>query len=106
MSKIADLIAKHCSDGVPFNELGDLVEILDNMRKPVSKEKRIAGAYPYYGANGIQDWVSEYIFDGTYLLLGEDGSVINTDKTPVLNWVSGKFWVNNHTAWGGHSRSL
>lgn len=52
--------------------------------------------YPYYGANGIQDYVDGYIFDGTYLLVGEDGSVIKENGTPIINWASGKIWVNNH----------
>ena len=67
-----------------------------NLRKPVAKDKRNKGDYPYYGANGIQDYVDDYIFDGTFLLFGEDGSVINADKSPVLHWATGKIWVNNH----------
>ncbi|EHJ4416359.1 restriction endonuclease subunit S [Campylobacter upsaliensis] len=81
---------------VPYVTLGEACEILDNLRKPITKSKRTQGIYPYYGANGIQDYVNEYIFDGDFLLMGEDGSVINKDNSPVLNWVSGKFWVNNH----------
>ncbi|TKC01409.1 restriction endonuclease subunit S [Pedobacter cryotolerans] len=96
MGKIDDLIAKYCPEGVEYKDLGDIVQILDNKRKPISKGNRIAGKYPYYGANGIQDYVEGYIFDGTFLLLGEDGSVINKDGSPVLNWASGKIWVNNH----------
>ncbi|MDR1926758.1 MAG: restriction endonuclease subunit S [Endomicrobium sp.] len=94
--RINKLITERCFNGVEFRELGAVCDILDNLRKPVSKEKRNSGKYPYYGANGIQDYVEDYIFDGTYLLLGEDGSVINADKTPILNWVVGKIWVNNH----------
>ena len=81
---------------VEWKKLGDVCEILDSQRKPISKSKRVFGCYPYYGANGIQDYVDGYIFDGTYLLVGEDGSVINKDNSPVLHWVSGQFWVNNH----------
>ncbi|EPH6190466.1 restriction endonuclease subunit S [Campylobacter upsaliensis] len=81
---------------VPYVRLGEACEILDNLRKPITKSKRTQGIYPYYGANGIQDYVNEYIFDGDFLLMGEDGSIINKDNSPVLNWVSGKFWVNNH----------
>jgi type I restriction enzyme S subunit len=81
---------------VEYRKLGDCARILDSQRKPVTKGKRTNGVYPYYGANGIQDYVADYIFDGDYLLIGEDGSVINPDKSPVLNWASGKFWVNNH----------
>lgn len=81
---------------VEWKKLGEVCEILDSKRKPVSKGDRSQGEYPYYGANGIQDYVDDYIFDGTFLLLGEDGSVINKDKSPVLHWATGKIWVNNH----------
>lgn len=81
---------------VEWKTLGEVVEILDSKRKPISKSQRISGKYPYYGANGIQDYVNDFIFDGTFILLGEDGSVINEDGSPVLNWATGKIWVNNH----------
>ncbi len=83
-------------NGVEYKELSELCDIMDSYRKPITKEKRISGIYPYYGANGIQDYIDSYIFDGTYILMGEDGSVINKDNTPVLNWATGKIWVNNH----------
>ena len=85
-----------CGDKVEWKNIDEIVNILDNLRKPVSKDKRTKGNYPYYGANGIQDYVDNYIFDGTFILMGEDGSVINKDNSPVLNWASGKIWVNNH----------
>lgn len=69
---------------------------LDNKRKPVTRANRTKGAFPYYGANGIQDFVDEFLLDGTFLLLGEDGSVVTQDGSPVVNWASGKIWVNNH----------
>ena len=77
-------------------KLGEVITIYDSLRKPVAKHKRVKGIYPYYGANGIQDYVDKYIFDGLYILIGEDGSVINKDNSPVVNIASGKFWVNNH----------
>lgn len=77
-------------------KLGDITSNRDNKRQPVTKTDRIKGTYPYYGANGIQDYVDDYIFDGNYLLVGEDGSVLTSSNTPIINWVSGKFWVNNH----------
>lgn len=52
--------------------------------------------YPYYGAATLMDYVDSYLFDGIYLLLGEDGTVITPDNYPVLQYVWGKFWVNNH----------
>ena len=81
---------------VPRKLLGDLVRNLDSQRRPVTRSDRSEGLYPYYGANGIQDYVEDYIFDGTFLLVGEDGSVMEKDRSPILNWVSGKIWVNNH----------
>lgn len=96
MSRIDDLVTKLCPDGVEFKPLGEIVLILDNLRKPISKEKREPGEIPYYGANGILGYVKDHIFDGTYLLVGEDGSVINKDGSPVVNWAVGKIWVNNH----------
>ena len=96
MSKLEELLKKHCPDGVEYKNFDEVVSILDNLRKPVSKDKRIKGNYPYYGANGIQDYVDNYLFDGTFILMGEDGSVINKNNSPVLNWASGKIWVNNH----------
>ena len=70
--------------------------MLDKKRKPITKAAREAGEYPYYGANGIQDYVANYIFDGTFVLVGEDGSVITKSGTPVVTWAEGKIWVNNH----------
>ena len=96
MSRLDELIKKYCPNGTEYKRIEELCDILDSKRKPVSKEKRIKGKYPYYGANGIQDYINDYLFDGTFLLIGEDGSVINKDKSPVLNWVTGKIWVNNH----------
>lgn len=96
MSKLEELIEELCPEGVEYRNLGDICNILDSQRKPVTKKDRSEGEYPYYGANGIQDYVREYIFDGTFLLVGEDGSVINKDKSPVLSWAVGKIWVNNH----------
>ena len=96
MSRLDDLIAEYCPDGVEYKRLELCCNILDNKRKPVTKAAREAGEYPYYGANGIQDYVSDYIFDGTYVLVGEDGSVVTPNGNPVVNWAQGKIWVNNH----------
>ena len=52
--------------------------------------------FPYYGATSLMDYVDNYIFDGTYLLLGEDGTVVDDLGYPILQYVHGKFWVNNH----------
>ena len=89
-------------DGVPegwhIGTLGEIVEYHDKKRKPLSSLERenFQGKYRYFGAAGVLDHVQDYLFDGTYLLLGEDGTVINNDGSPVLQYVNGKFWVNNH----------
>ena len=86
-------------DGKPAEtkKLGEIVDILDSKRKPVKRGSRVSGKYPYYGANGVQDYINDYLFDGEFLLVGEDGSVITDKGTPILNWANGKIWVNNHT---------
>jgi len=84
------------SESAPKVQLGEVVEVLDNLRRPVSRDKREAGEFPYYGANGVQGYVKDFIFDGSFILMGEDGSVINNDRSPILHWVEGKIWVNNH----------
>ncbi len=96
MSKLEELIQQYCPDGVEWKPLAECCNILDGKRKPITKGARQSGPYPYYGANGIQDWVADYIFDGTYVLIGEDGSVITPNGTPIVNWAHGKIWVNNH----------
>ncbi len=96
MNHIERLLQTLAPKGVEFRKLGEVCEILDNRRIPIAKNKRNPGIYPYYGANGIQDYIDSYIFDGDFVLVGEDGSVINKDNTPVVNWASGKIWVNNH----------
>ncbi len=81
--------------------LGDVIEIFDSKRIPLSKmerEKMKEGKlYPYYGAASIMDYVNDYLFDGEYILLGEDGTVLTDEGYPVLQYATGKFWVNNHT---------
>lgn len=78
--------------------LKDGIEIFDSMRIPLNKRQRAErqGPYPYYGATGVMDHVDDYLFDGIYVLSGEDGSVADDDGHPVVQYVWGKFWVNNH----------
>ncbi len=76
--------------------LGDVCEILDNQRVPVTASERKPGPYPYYGANGVQDYVSDYIFDDELILLAEDGGNFGSKEKPIAYRVSGKCWVNNH----------
>jgi type I restriction enzyme S subunit len=84
-----------------FGILGDVIEIFDGQRIPLSKmerdKKKEGVLYPYYGAAQIMDYINDYIFDGEYILLGEDGTVRTDDGYPVLQYATGKFWVNNHT---------
>ena len=78
--------------------LGEVIELYDHKRIPLNTRQRSErqGDFPYYGAAGIIDSVDDYIFDGKYLLIAEDGSVITKNGKPVLNLVNGKFWVSNH----------
>ncbi|TAN35166.1 restriction endonuclease subunit S [Patescibacteria group bacterium] len=75
--------------------LGDLCDVLDNQRKPITKRDRVPGDIPYYGANGIQDYVDGFIFDEPLVLVGEDGAKWGAEERTAFA-VSGKCWVNNH----------
>ncbi len=81
---------------IEWTTLDKISENCDRQRKPVTKGNRVAGQYPYYGASGIVDYVDEYIFDGDYLLVSEDGANLLARSTPIAFSVSGKNWVNNH----------
>lgn len=78
--------------------LADLVQNFDSKRIPLSSRERQSrqGPYPYYGATSVMDYVDDYIFDGVHVLLGEDGSVVDERGRPILQYVWGKIWVNNH----------
>ena len=76
--------------------LEDCCEILDSQRVPITASDRKEGPYPYYGANGIQDYVADYIFDDELVLLAEDGGNFGSKERPIAYRVSGKCWVNNH----------
>lgn len=93
----ADYLAKrYAPDGVDYVRLGDVAVNFDRLRKPVSAKDRKPGHFPYYGANGVQDWVDDFILEGEFVLVGEDGSVMRKDGTPFVHWATGKIWVNNH----------
>ena len=85
-------------EGWEKKKVGDFVTFYDKQRKPLSSMQRMnmEKIYPYYGAASLMDYVDNYLFDGIYLLFGEDGTVITPDNHPVLQYVWGKFWVNNH----------
>ena len=74
----------------------EVCDLLHSKRVPVTSNKRIHGPYPYYGANGIQDYVNDYIFDDDLVLLAEDGGNFGSKDKPIAYRVSGKCWVNNH----------
>jgi type I restriction enzyme S subunit len=78
--------------------LSEFVNCFDNKRIPLSSQERALrkGDYPYYGAASLMDYIDDYLFDGVYVLMGEDGSVTDTKGYPILQYVFGQFWVNNH----------
>ena len=85
-------------EGWGVGRLGDLIEIHDSKRIPLNSRQRAKrqGPYPYYGAAGIMDYVDDFLFDGVHVLIGEDGSVVDADGYPVVQYIWGQFWVNNH----------
>ena len=83
-------------DSIKTVVLEEIAENCDSLRKPVTSGNRKAGEYSYYGASGIVDYVSDYIFDGDYLLVSEDGANLLARSTPIAFSISGKNWVNNH----------
>lgn len=78
--------------------VGDIIQLHDSKRVPLSGAERdkMAKIYPYYGATSRMDYVDDYLFDGIFLLLGEDGTVVDSLGYPILQYVYGQFWVNNH----------
>lgn len=84
--------------GWMYCSLKEVCSIFDSKRVPLSGAERAKrrGPYPYYGAAALMDYVDEYLFDGIYLLTGEDGSVADEQGFPITQYVWGKFWVNNH----------
>ena len=85
-------------EGWKIGGLFDIAEIFDKKRKPLSGNVRekMDKIYPYYGATSCMDYVDDYIFDGIYTLIGEDGSVVKENGLPYMQYVWGKMWVNNH----------
>ena len=91
-------LKREIPDGWGVEKLGDITICHDSKRVPLSSNDRelVKGEIPYYGATGIMDYVNDYIFDGDYVLMAEDGSVMTEKGTPILQRISGKNWVNNH----------
>ncbi|MBK1873008.1 restriction endonuclease subunit S [Marinobacter sp. 1-3A] len=82
----------------PSMKISNVAVYRNNKRIPLKSLDRAKrqGIYPYYGASGVVDYIDDYIFDGTYLLISEDGENLRSRKTPVAFKAHGKFWVNNH----------
>jgi type I restriction enzyme S subunit len=85
-------------DSWNLGTVSEIIELHDSKRIPLSSRERadLNKIYPYYGATSVMDYVDRYLFDGIYLLLGEDGTVVDDKGYPILQYVEGKFWVNNH----------
>lgn len=78
--------------------LGEISNNFDNVRVPLSvtEREKLVKKYRYYGAQGVIDYVDDYLFDGEYILVAEDGENLKSQKNNICNFVTGKFWVNNH----------
>jgi len=96
--KLNEELKRDIPSGWVDGKLKDLIEIHDSKRIPLSNQQREKrkGQYPYYGATEIMDYIDGFIFDGTYVLMAEDGSVMDKNGNPVLQYIWGKSWVNNH----------
>lgn len=96
---VENIDKENLPEGWKMGTLGEIATCLDYKRKPLSEDERkpIKGVYPYYGAMSVVDHINQYIFDGIYLLFSEDGAnVIDENGHPALQYLWGKFWVNNH----------
>lgn len=91
-------LKREIPEGWGVEMMGDITICHDSKRVPLSSNDRelVKGEIPYYGATGIMDYVNDYIFDGDYVLMAEDGSIMTEKGTPILQRISGKNWVNNH----------
>ncbi len=84
--------------GWDVTAIGKIADNFDSQRVPLSQNQRanIQGTIPYYGATGIMDYINDYIFDGQYVLIAEDGSVMDDSGHPIVQMIWDKTWVNNH----------
>lgn len=90
-----DQLIRDCSS-IRWIPLSEISENCDKSRKPIKKEKRIAGKTPYYGASGVVDYVDGFTHEGDYLLLSEDGANLLARSMPIAYQISGRNWINNH----------
>jgi type I restriction enzyme S subunit len=95
---VDDIDPENLPEGWKLGTLNEIIRNYDSKRVPLSNMQRAKrkGIYPYYGATSIMDYVDDYLFDGDYILVAEDGSVQDNEGFPILQRVFGKFWVNNH----------
>lgn len=93
-----EVLKREIPEGWAVSILDNIISIYDSKRVPLSSKQRakMQGNIPYYGATSVMDYVSDYIFDGEYVLLAEDGSVMDENGFPILQFIEGKAWVNNH----------
>ncbi len=93
-----ETLKREIPNGWSNDILDNLLTLEDNQRIPLSSQARASrkGIFPYYGATGIMDYINDYIFDGDYLLLAEDGSTSDKYGHPIVQYIWGKTWVNNH----------
>jgi type I restriction enzyme S subunit len=91
-------LKREIPEGWEVKELKAILDIFDSVRIPLSSQEREnrKGIYPYYGATSIMDYIDDYLFDGDYILLAEDGSVMDSEGFPIMQYIWGKTWVNNH----------
>lgn len=92
------IVAAACATGARRLPVGEAAAFENRQRIPLSANERAAmpGHFPYYGATGQMGTVGKFLFDGTRVLVGEDGTVVRNDGSPVVQLVSGRYWVNNH----------
>lgn len=95
-NKVPEIRFPGFTDDWELRKLGEVTESFDGKRVPIDSGLRVSGEYPYYGATGIIDYVDDYIFDGEYVLLAEDGANIIMRNYPIAYLTQGKFWLNNH----------
>lgn len=99
MLDLAQMIIKDSiTDDYQDPTVGDLIELFDSMRKPMLsiEQSSMERIYPYYVAAALMDYVEDYIFDDTFVLLGEDDTIMDDNGCSIVQYVCGKFWVNNH----------
>jgi restriction endonuclease S subunit/predicted GIY-YIG superfamily endonuclease len=91
-------LKREVPEGWEVKELGEMIQIFDSQRIPISSRDRLnrKGIIPYYGATSIMDYIDDFIFDDEYILMAEDGSVMNEKGLPIVQFIWGKTWVNNH----------